>query len=131
MIVTLRNALDRSRRSENGEKRASRLRQTLHIGGDVLAVAIDDGAGRRAREPACRGLEGGGNLLVDHQTGFVLGAVLMSRKLREPKTNDLAGFDGEHGARQPRKGGIRSALHRLAVRRGKLLFSDHRGAHTF
>ena len=55
----------------------------------MLAVATDDGAGRRTSEQARGSLEGGGNFLADHQTGLVFGAILLFRKLLEAKTNDL------------------------------------------
>jgi hypothetical protein len=96
----------------------------------VFAVAIDDGSGRGAGEPACRGLEDGGNLLADHQAGFAPRAILLFRKLLQPKTKDLAGFDGEHGACKPRKAVTRSAADDATAMRGQLRIVHHRGAPT-
>ena len=95
-----------------------------------MAITIDDGAGRRAGKPACSGLEGGCNLLADHQAGFALGAVLLFGKRLEPKTNDLAGFDREHGTGKPREAVISCGADGGAVKGGNLVFSDDGGVLT-
>src|SRR5438874_4920957 len=44
----------------------------LRVGGDMLAVAADDGGGGRTSQPIGAGLEGRKNLLVHHQARFAL-----------------------------------------------------------
>src|SRR3569833_1293400 len=84
----------------------------------MLAVAADDGAGRRAGEPAQASLEGSRDLLVDHQMRLFRRVGLAARELREPQADDLARFDRKHRARIPGKAVIGAAQDRMAVERG-------------
>ena len=72
----------------------------------MLAVAADDGRSRRAGHQARAGFEHRIDLLVHHQLGLASRVVVADREFRQPKMDDFAGLECQHGAGEPGKAGI-------------------------
>ncbi len=92
-------------------------RKPFCIGGDMLAVAADDGRGRRAGHQAHAGFEHRIDLLVHHQPGLASRVVVADREFRQPKMDDFAGLECQHGAGEPGKAGItfrKDVAHRVS-----------------
>ena len=73
----------------------------------MLPVAADNIGGRGAQHQACAGLKHRIDFFADHQLRFAIGILAGGGEFRQAKTDDLTGFERQHGTCEPRKPVIR------------------------